>query len=138
LIVFDVEKWPTHGGSLRVFARHAENDTLPPGLRVLAMLRREAAAGLNELDSYGSFAQRVIRTKHCLVEFLIAAKRSRNRIVGYGAPGKGNTLLNYCRIRTDFLDYAVDRKPYKHDKFLPGTSRSSHRRKSAKPGRTMC
>ena len=121
LIVFDVEEWPTHGGSLRVFARHAENESLSPAPRVAAMSGREAAAGLNALDSYGCFAQRVIQTKHCLLEFLIAAKRSGNRIVGYGAPGKGNTLLNYCGIRTDFLDYTVDRNPYKHGKFLPGT-----------------
>ena len=121
LIVFDVEEWPTHGGSLRVFARHTENDTLPPGPRVAAMLRREEAAGLTKIDGYGSFAQRVIRTKHCLVEFLIDAKRSGKRIAGYGAPGKGNTLLNYCGVRTDFLDYTVDRNPYKHGKFLPGT-----------------
>ncbi|MCE9544623.1 MAG: class I SAM-dependent methyltransferase [Planctomycetia bacterium] len=121
LVVFDVEEWPTHGGSLRVFARHIENESLPVGPRVDDLLQREDAAGLTGPAAYAAFAERVRQTKHRLLEFLIDAKRAGRSVAGYGAPGKGNTLLNYCGIRTDFLDYTVDRNPYKHGKFLPGT-----------------
>jgi hypothetical protein len=86
-----------------------------------ALREREAAAGVASLAYYTQFAERVRETKRKLLEFLIAAKRAGKRVAGYGAPGKGNTLLNYCGIRTDFLDYTVDRNPYKHGKFLPGT-----------------
>src|SRR6267143_6014909 len=89
--------------------------------RVTALARRETEAGLSGRAYYTSFAERVQETKRGLLEFLITAKRAGKTIVGYGAPGKGNTLLNYCGIRTDFLDYTVDRSPYKQGKFLPGT-----------------
>jgi 2-polyprenyl-3-methyl-5-hydroxy-6-metoxy-1,4-benzoquinol methylase len=121
LTVFDVEELPTHGGSLRVFARHTEDRSKPRGDRVSAMLQAEAASGVLELETYASFAAQVKDTKAKLLEFLIHAKRAGQSIVGYGAPGKGNTLLNYCGIRTDFLDYTVDRSPHKQGKFLPGT-----------------
>jgi C-methyltransferase-like protein/putative zinc binding protein/methyltransferase family protein len=121
LPLFDVEELPTHGGSLRLFARHAEDRTKASSPRLDALRRREEAAGLTGPDGYGSFAGKVEETKRKLLEFLIAAKRAGKRVVGYGAPGKGNTLLNYCGIRTDFLDYTVDRNPYKHGKYLPGT-----------------
>ena len=121
LTIFDVEELPTHGGSLRVYARHAEDGSKPVDARVLELRAREEIAGLTELASYSSFAQRVADTKRGLLEFLIGAKRAGKSIVGYGAPGKGNTLLNYCGIRTDFLDYTVDRNPYKQGLFLPGT-----------------
>src|SRR5262249_46602021 len=86
-----------------------------------ALRAREELGGFNGLDRYASFTQQVHETKRRLLEFLIAVKRQGKSVVGYGAPGKGNTLLNYCGIRTDFLDYTVDRNPYKHGKFTPGT-----------------
>ncbi len=121
LTVFDVEELPTHGGSLRVYARHAEDATHPVTERVRELAAREEKAGLTGLDIYFSFDRKVKETKQKILSFLIAAKRNGKSIAGYGAPGKGNTLLNYCGIRTDFLDYTVDRNPYKHGKFLPGT-----------------
>jgi hypothetical protein len=121
LTLFDVEELGTHGGSLRVYARHAEDAAKPVTPRVTALARRETEAGLSGRAYYTSFAERVQETKRALLEFLITAKRAGKTIVGYGAPGKGNTLLNYCGIRTDFLDYTVDRSPYKQGKFLPGT-----------------
>jgi hypothetical protein len=121
LTLFDVEELGTHGGSLRVYARHAEDAAKPVTPRVVELAHREEAAGLSGRAYYTAFADRVRETKRALLEFLIAAKRAGKTIVGYGAPGKGNTLLNYCGIRTDFLDYTVDRSPYKQGKFLPGT-----------------
>ena len=121
LTAFDVEEISTHGGSLRVYARHAEDASRPVGERVHEMLSREARAGFNGLGCYESFVEEVKETKRKLLAFLIQAKREGKSIAGYGAPGKGNTLLNYCGIRTDFLDYTVDRSPYKQGQFLPGT-----------------
>jgi hypothetical protein len=89
--------------------------------RVLALRRQEEVAGLGRIETYAGFDERVHETKRRLLELLIEAKRAGKRIAGYGAPGKGNTLLNYCGIRTDFLDFTVDRNPYKHGRFLPGT-----------------
>jgi SAM-dependent methyltransferase len=121
LTLFDVEELPTHGGSLRIYARHA-NDTAKPVTERASKLRtREESAGLDRLETYVSFTEQVHETKRRLLEFLIGARRKGKRIAGYGAPGKGNTLLNYCGIRTDFLEYTVDRNPYKHGRFLPGT-----------------
>ncbi len=120
LTVFDVEELWTHGGSLRVWARHAA-DGGPPCDSVLDMRRREEGAGLREMETYTRFEQQVRETKRRLLELLIRVRRAGGHIVGYGAPGKGNTLLNYCGIRQDFLDYTVDRNPYKQGKFLPGT-----------------
>jgi SAM-dependent methyltransferase len=121
LVLFDVEELWTHGGSLRIYARHAEDDARPVVPRVHALRAREREARLDSLDRYSAFTERVHETKRRLLEFLISAKRNGKSIAGYGAPGKGNTLLNYCGIRTDFLDYTVDRNPHKHGKFLPGT-----------------
>jgi SAM-dependent methyltransferase len=120
LRVFDVEELWTHGGSLRLYACHA-GDPRPTRAAVPALLARERAAGLHRLETYAAFAERVRETKRRLLELLIAAKRAGKRIAGYGAPGKGNTLLNYCGIGTDFLDYTVDRNPYKHGRYTPGT-----------------
>lgn len=120
LAVFDVERIPTHGGSLRVFARHAEAGGAPTA-RVSETLEEEAAAGLGGMDAYAGFAERVRECKRGLLEFLIGAKRAGKTIAGYGAAGKTNTLLNYCGIRTDFLDYTVDRNPHKQGRWLPGT-----------------
>ena len=120
LTLFDVDELPTHGGSLRIYAKHA-NDPRPISPRVAAMKQKEAAFGLNDLTTYAKFAEQVRETKRRLLQFLIAAKRDGKCVVGYGAPGKGNTLLNYCGIRTDFLDYTVDRSPHKQGNFLPGS-----------------
>jgi SAM-dependent methyltransferase len=121
LKLIDVEELPTHGGSLRLWARHAGKDAPPPGPRVQELAAREAAAGMETLAPYLGFGERVAETKRRLLEFLIMAKRAGASVAGYGAPGKGNTLLNYCGIRGDFLDYTVDRNPYKHGRFTPGT-----------------
>jgi hypothetical protein len=121
MILFDVDELPTHGGSLRIYARHKEDTSKPVGKRVLELRDRELAAGFDRLETYSTFGEKVKESKRSLLEFLIQAKRSGKRVVGYGAPGKGNTLLNYCGIRTDFLDFTVDRNPYKQGKFLPGT-----------------
>jgi hypothetical protein len=91
------------------------------GGRVEALRERERAAGLERLETYASFTEQVHETKRRLLEFLIGVRRRGLRVAGYGAPGKGNTLLNYCGIRTDFVEYTVDRNPYKHGRFLPGT-----------------
>ena len=120
LAVFDVDELPTHGGSLRIYAR-ASGATPPATERVRALRAREVEAGLDRLETYASFGERVHETKRRLLDFLIAVRRKGQRIAGYGAPGKGNTLLNYCGIRTDFVEYTVDRNPYKHGRFLPGT-----------------
>jgi SAM-dependent methyltransferase len=121
LTVFDVEELWTHGGSLRVYARPAADSSRPVSSRVLELRRSEEQAGYLELAQYLRFEERVRETKRKLLELLIAAKRQGKRIAGYGAPGKGNTLLNYCGIRGDFLDFTVDRNPYKQGKYLPGT-----------------
>jgi SAM-dependent methyltransferase len=121
LMIYDVDELDTHGGSLRVFACHAEDPLRPVTPRVDSLRAREARAGVGNLTYYADFAERVRETKRGLLDFLIGAKRAGKRVAGYGAPGKGNTLLNYCGIRTDFLDYTVDRNPYKHGKYLPGT-----------------
>jgi 2-polyprenyl-3-methyl-5-hydroxy-6-metoxy-1,4-benzoquinol methylase len=121
LTMFDVEQLPTHGGSLRIYARHSSDSTKPVGPRVRELLNLESSKGYDRLETYAYFEERVRKTKRMLLEFLIEAKNQGKRIVGYGAPGKGNTLLNYCGIRTDFLDFTVDRNPYKQSKFTPGT-----------------
>ncbi|MFO0821218.1 MAG: class I SAM-dependent methyltransferase [Pirellulales bacterium] len=121
MTIFDVEELPSHGGSLRVFARHEQDATHPVTPRVAALLEREIRGGVNSLTSYSNFEEQVRETKRKLLDFLIQAKREGKRVVGYGAPGKGNTLLNYCGIREDFIDFTVDRNPYKQGKFLPGT-----------------
>lgn len=121
LTLFDVDELPTHGGSLRIYACHANDSTKPISARAIALLARERNAGLDRLEYYRTFGEMVKATKMKLLEFLIKTKQEGKTIVGYGAPGKGNTLLNYCGIRTDFIDYTVDRNPYKHEKYLPGT-----------------
>jgi hypothetical protein len=121
LTIFDVEELWTHGGSLRIYARHTSDTSRPLSARLLALRQREEAAGYRQIETYTRFEEQVRETKRKLLELLIAAKREGKRIVGYGAPGKGNTLLNYCGIRTDFIEFTVDRNPYKQGKFLPGT-----------------
>jgi SAM-dependent methyltransferase len=121
LVLFDVEELPTHGGSLRVYARHIEDSRKPVESRARELRRRELALHFDALETYAYFGEQVKATKRRLLAFLIEAKNAGRSVVGYGAPGKGNTLLNYCGIRTDFLDYTVDRNPYKHGRFTPGT-----------------
>src|SRR5207248_1781910 len=121
LTLFDVEELTTHGGSLRIFARHAEDSSHAVTSRVRDLREREEKLAYAQVETYSRFADQVKETKRKLLEFLIEAKRSGKKIAGYGAPGKGNTLLNYCGIRTDFIDFTVDRNPYKQGKFLPGT-----------------
>jgi SAM-dependent methyltransferase len=121
LTLFDVEELPTHGGSLRIYARHAEDGSRPVGPRTVELRKQELACGLDGMETYATFGEKVKESKRNLLAFLIRVKREGKRVAGYGAPGKGNTLLNYCGIRTDFLDYTVDRNPYKQGKFLPGT-----------------
>ncbi len=117
LTLVDVELLPTHGGSIRLWARPQGE----AGPRVLDVLAREKAAGLHELSGYAAFAQRVAKVRRDLLKFLIEAAEEGRTVVGYGAPGKGNTLLNHCGIRPDLLAYTVDRNPYKHGRFTPGT-----------------
>lgn len=120
LRVFDVDQLPTHGGSLRIYATHTENGALPTTENIGALKAEELEAGLGSLDAYRRFSDGVKETKRKLLRFLIDAREQGKSVVGYGAPAKGNTLLNYCGIRTDLLDYTVDRSPHKQDRFLPG------------------
>jgi hypothetical protein len=120
LKVFDVEELHTHGGSLRVYACHESKDR-SASLRLNELRQSEERSGLHRVETYTAFSENVKETKRKFLEFLIRAKREGKRIAGYGAPGKGNTLLNYCGVRTDFIDYVVDRNPYKQGKFLPGS-----------------
>ncbi len=121
LRIFDVEELRTHGGSLRIYACHQASQRHPTVERANAMRSHEQVVGFTQIDHYCSFAHRVEKTKRKLLEFLIRAKDEGKCVAGYGAPGKGNTLLNYCGIRTDFLDYTVDRSPHKQGRYLPGT-----------------
>ncbi len=121
ITLFDVEELKTHGGSIRIYGRHVEDETKPISDRVQEIKNREIAAGYDKMKVYAAFADKVAETKRKILKILINAKKQKKRIVGYGAPGKGNTLLNYCGIRNDFLEYTVDRSPYKHGRFTPGT-----------------
>jgi SAM-dependent methyltransferase len=121
LEVFDVDQLKTHGGSLRLYAQRQSTGGRPVEQRVHDLAERERALGFDTLEAHSAFSARVEETKWSLLEFLIAKRREGKRIAGYGAPGKGNTLLNYCGIRTDLVDYTVDRNPYKQGQFLPGT-----------------
>jgi 2-polyprenyl-3-methyl-5-hydroxy-6-metoxy-1,4-benzoquinol methylase len=121
LRIFDVDELPTHGGSLRIYARHAEDASSEISENVKTLLKREKAKGFGNLDFYLTFNQKVQSTKRAILDFMVRAKNEGKTIVGYGAPAKGNTLLNYCGIRTDFMEYTVDRSPHKQGYFLPGT-----------------
>jgi SAM-dependent methyltransferase len=121
LVLFDVEELPTHGGSIRIYARHAEDHSKAVGERPQQLRARELALGFDRLQTYQNFDEQVKSTKRKILSLLIELRNRGKTIVGYGAPGKGNTLLNYCGIRTDLLDYTVDRNPYKQGKYTPGT-----------------
>jgi len=121
LTVFDVEELPTHGGSLRLWAAHSGSPRAVPGERVRRLRDQEQSAGLRRLDAYLGFGEQARQVKRQVLSFLIGAKENGKSVVSYGAAAKGNTLLNYCGIRADFLDYAVDLSPHKQGLFLPGT-----------------
>lgn len=120
LAIFDVAELPTHGGSLRIFARHADEGS-DPGQRVVHLESVEREYGLDRLETYTRFAEEVRATKRALLTFLIRAREEGKRVAAYGAPAKGNTLLNYCGVRTDLVEFTVDRSPHKQGLFLPGT-----------------
>ena len=120
LKLFDVHELSTHGGSIRMFACHAD-DPREASQAVHSLMAMERSRGLDRIETYAAFGEQVRETKRKLLTFLIEAARAGKRVAGYGAPGKGNTLLNYCGIRSDFIEFVVDRNPYKHGKFLPGT-----------------
>jgi SAM-dependent methyltransferase len=121
ITLFDVEELPTHGGSLRIYGRHTEDESKPVSDRVLELRHREQKQGYEGIDLYDRFAETVRETKRALLTFLVDAKRAGKQIVAYGAPAKGNTLLNYCGVGTDFIDYTVDLSPHKQGHLLPGT-----------------
>lgn len=121
LRIFDVEELPTHGGSLRLYVHHAGESGRARGKAVDRLLSDERAAGLDKLDVYLAFQEKAQEAKRGLLEFLIGAARAGKRIAAYGAAAKGNTLLNYCGVGRDFIDYVVDRNPYKQGRYLPGT-----------------
>jgi len=121
LTVFDVEELPTHGGSLRIYARHDSGDARRISARAVELRERELTRGYGTVDGYGGYQDKVEATKRKLLTFLIQAREAGKRVAGYGAPGKGNTLLNYCGIRTDLVSFTVDRSPHKQGMYLPGT-----------------
>ena len=122
LTLFDVEELPTHGGSLRIFARHAENNGPAFAIsgRVAAMRKQETAFGLARMETYTAFGEKIKATKRKLLRFLIEAKEAGKSVVGYGAAAKGVTLVNYCGVRDDLVDYVVDKSPYKQNHYMPG------------------
>ena len=120
ITLFDVEEIPTHGGSLRIYGKHDTDGSREVSENVNRLLEKEINNGINDLDIYTRYQEQVKETKRKLLSFLIEAKNSGKSVVGYGAPGKGNTLLNYCAIREDFLDYTVDLSTQKQGKFTPG------------------
>lgn len=119
--IFDALEIPTHGGSLRIFGKHEGDETKPVSERLLALRKRELDAGLDRIESYAGFAEKVRETKRKALTFLIEAARAGKHVAAYGAPGKGNTFLNYCGIGTDMIAYTVDRNPYKQGRYLPGS-----------------
>jgi SAM-dependent methyltransferase len=121
LEVFDVEEVPSHGGSLRVYVKRWGDDAHPRSAAVDGLLSAERSRGYNRLEGYAGFGDRVAESGWALLELLIGLRRAGKRVAGYGAPGKANTLLNYCGIRTDLVEYTVDRNPNKQGKYLPGT-----------------
>jgi len=121
LKIFDVDEISTHGGSLRIYACHRKNRMRSVSKRVKTLLSRENDFGLHKIETYLSFNEKIRAVKRNILDFMIKVKNQKRSLVGYGAPAKGNTLLNYCGIRTDFLDYTVDRSPHKQGCFLPGT-----------------
>lgn len=121
LEMFDVQEIPTHGGSLRIFAKHKEDTTKEISVNVQALLNKEIAQGINNLAYYDNFQQKALKVKLDITEFLIIQKRAGKKVAAYGAAAKGNTLLNYCGIKSDLIDFVVDANPHKQNKFLPAS-----------------
>ena len=121
ITLFDVEELPTHGGSLRIYGKHAEDESHPVTERARELAEREREHGFDRVETYVGFSEKIKRTKWELLEFLIAQRRECSQIVAYGAPAKGNTLLNYCGVGTDFIEYTCDLNPHKQGHYLPGT-----------------
>lgn len=121
LSIYDVEQLETHGGSLRIFACHSDNDDLQVSQTVHTLLEKETLFGMSNIEMYKGFHNDAVQLKRQIMSFLIDMKEKGHTIAGYGAPAKGNTLINYCGIDRDYLDYTVDRSPYKQGTFLPGS-----------------
>ncbi|MDH5629981.1 MAG: class I SAM-dependent methyltransferase [Gammaproteobacteria bacterium] len=121
LVIFDVDELPTHGGSIRIYACHKNNNNQSVSQNVSIVEEREKSAGLDKIKTYSDFSERVKNIKRNILDSLIQIKRQGKSIVGYGAAAKGNTLLNYCGIGSDFIDYTVDISPHKQNHYLPGT-----------------
>lgn len=121
LVVFDVEDLPTHGGSLRVFARHAENNALPIAASVTAMLDTEKDMGMTSLPFYQNFQASADTVKLGMLQFLLDQKKAGKHVAAYGAAAKGNTLLNYCGVKSDLVSFAVDASPHKQGLYMPGS-----------------
>lgn len=121
LEMFDVEELPTHGGSLRIYAKHLQDKSKIVSENVEALLRKEAGKGMTTLEYYDNFQQKALKVKLDLLDFLITRKRAGKKVAGYGAAAKGNTLLNFCGIKNDMVEYVVDANPYKQSKFLPAS-----------------
>jgi SAM-dependent methyltransferase len=121
LEIFDIDEIPTHGGSLRIYLKHQANKKRAISSNVEAVLNKELKFGLGEMKVYEKFNEAVVNVKRKLLTFLLQAKESGKKVIGYGAAAKGNTLLNFCGIREDFIDFVSDKNPHKQNKFLPGT-----------------
>lgn len=121
LVLFDVEELPTHGGSLRIYARHDEDDSKPVTPNVAVLLEKEAAKGMLQLDYYLNFQQKADKVKYALLAFLLEQKEQGKKVAAYGAAAKGNTLLNYCGVKKDLIEFVVDASPHKQGKYLPGS-----------------
>ncbi len=121
LVMFDVDELPTHGGSLRIYARHEDDDSKVISPNVAAMLKKEATTGLTTMAYYEGFQQRALQVKLDLLDFLIKQKLAGKSVAAYGAAAKGNTLLNYCGVKSDLIDFVVDANPAKQNKFLPAS-----------------
>ena len=121
LVIFDVEELPTHGGSLRIYARHDEDDSKPVAQNIIALLEQEATRGMLKLDYYLDFQQKADKVKYGLLSFLLEQKKRGKKVIAYGAAAKGNTLLNYCGIKKDLIGFVVDASPHKQGKYLPGS-----------------
>ncbi len=115
------KNWPTHGGSLRIYAKHREDESKMVSENVTRMLEKEFVTGIDSLEYYSHFQQQAMKVKMDFTAFLLQQKKEGKQVAGYGAAAKGNTLLNYCGIKNDLIDYVVDANPHKQNKWLPGS-----------------